>query len=780
MKKNKGWISIGLSMLALGILLGGCDLFASVGLGNSSYDNNINRLKALGVQTEVGKLKDPEMKEVRDDYNPMTTKRKAIFKYNELYLIGASMNCSNLQELINDEAQNYALMFTKTGDISYTRLTIKGVGAGDIDGDGLDEVIAVTFATNTKKLNMRIIDQSGTNYSESSDILIATISDFSTKNFTLKTEIDVEAGDIDGDGNDEVIIGFDNYLFVRDDSTTSFKQLGGLVAYDNTYSNDLIYNVRVDTGDLDCDGRAEIVAVDSVVDTSFKGNATYHIYKWDGTALNTLGSALVQNVFKTTTIKMSYSDVAIGDIDGDSLLEIVFGGVNDIAVDYELFLMDDFKQSYAFSSAYTNYSRSGGALPAVAVLDFDGDNMKEFVFHNKVMENLSDAGNVVKPLYTYTAIRPIASYQAYDQLSVGDMNRDLKEDIVYAETTRIAIVGMNSVGVAGVIKNINYMVKSVNQMLTTANVDIDSPVIEFVSKELVFTSPIVIAVLACPPVFNSLGQNTGNSGTSFGKSSASGVEKSRSLGFSVGVSIGFETEDRLFSQSKFAMKASIEQSFDWISSSSREIETYVSYNTGELEDGVVFTAVPVDVYYYKILSSPDSTEIGKIVSINVPRKNITTMVEKDFYNLHNGDADDIGSDILGHTLGNPWTYPSKSAKDTLIAGGKGIATPVATVGQGNGTTTVGINVTDGSSDGFEYSLEAKVEVEGGVGGVVAGVSAGFNFGMSYTVSSSKTTTFEGTVGHIPSASYSANMYNFGLFYYKHPKNFFVIDYWVEK
>ena len=69
------------------------------------------------------------------------------------------------------------------------------------------------------------------------------------------------------------------------------------------------------------------------------------------------------------------------------------------------------------------------------------------------------------------------------------------------------------------------------------------------------------------------------------------------------------------------------------------------------------------------------------------------------------------------------------------------------------------------------------------GGAKVGGSVGFHYGHSYSVATEDTAFFEGTVGNIPAASYTAaNIYKYGLMVY--PKqhggqNFVVMSYWVE-
>ena len=199
---------------------------------------------------------------------------------------------------------------------------------------------------------------------------------------------------------------------------------------------------------------------------------------------------------------------------------------------------------------------------------------------------------------------------------------------------------------------------------------------------------------------------------------------------------------------------------------------------------MIFTAIPFDVYYYTVVSSPDPSEVGNTLSINVPRMVQTLSVSRIFYNERNGQNPDIDTQVFGHTIGSVWSYPSAADRTALLAnGGLCCSTPAPTVGVGSGSTTLGIRMSKGQGTGTYNDFSVAVESEFGLGGVTFGMSAGFHYGFEYTVTNTQSTYYEGTVGDIPAVNYTTGIsYSFGLFTYPvalDGRTFTVVNYWVE-
>lgn len=119
------------------------------------------------------------------------------------------------------------------------------VAAGDIDGDGRDEI--VTGAGPGGGAHVRVFDQKG-------NVIYPKLFPFGP---TPRTGVDVATGDIDGDGKDEIIVGMGPG---QKPEIKIYKGNGKLMnirffAYNENFKG----GVRVATGDVDRDGKDEII-----------------------------------------------------------------------------------------------------------------------------------------------------------------------------------------------------------------------------------------------------------------------------------------------------------------------------------------------------------------------------------------------------------------------------------------------------------------------------------------------------------------------------------------
>jgi hypothetical protein len=280
-----------------------------------------------------------------------------------------------------------------------------------------------------------------------------------------------------------------------------------------------------------------------------------------------------------------------------------------------------------------------------------------------------------------------------------------------------------------------------------------------------------------------------NSVSTFGKTTGTTVEEETAIGFSTGFSVGYEANFGIFGSSEFTL--TVEQSLDFTSSHSTKIEKYNSYTSGPGEDKVVFTTVPFDVYYYTTVSSPASEDVGRTVSINIPREIQTLASSIGFFNEHNGHALDVDENVFPHSPGDVWSYPSADDKNRILReaessepGYRSLWNGPRPVSEGTGFDTIGISTTEGSARGASMDLSVKLEFSSTApGGAKVGSSVGFHYGFSYKLTTEDTAFFEGSVGNIPAAQYIPNnRYQYGLMVYPQhfgDQNFVVMNYWVE-
>jgi hypothetical protein len=358
-----------------------------------------------------------------------------------------------------------------------------------------------------------------------------------------------------------------------------------------------------------------------------------------------------------------------------------------------------------------------------------------------------------------------APFDIFDTV-MGDVTGDRKDDVVmFGGGGRIQIYYYDGGQYKRYIKTLSW---SNQETGCLPNVDNDSFILwDTGQRELLFSDPEVIAVLASPPYYEGINDD-GDGGTSFGYSKGSGGSDTHSGGFSVGMSVGYEFKDP-FGFGDVEFEASMKNSFSWAQSNSTEINESWGWNTPTSQDLVIFTAIPFDVYYYEVLKAPasgdaDAAKVKDVMTINVPRKVRTYHHELSYYNSVVPEAYRV---TVNHTLGDPSSYYNKGDRENLKkeAGNKGLFSlnTQMTAGGGGGSTTIGLEEVTTREDSFAYDVEVEVKASATVMGAKVGASVGFSYGYETTTTVSNGTFIEGTVPAIPSASYTPAMdFDWGL------------------
>ena len=702
-----------------------------------------------------------------------------------------------------------------TDDQSWEKWANKVACAADLDGDGLDEF--VIFYVVSGSFYLRVYDYGTGSYSSALNVTdIAPsdeIADEGSYNFNMDNlcrYLHLCPADVDGDGTDELLLAdYDTVYVVETDNGA-----GDLTVQErNTYS---AYVSSLAAGDTDGDGEDEFV-----VCVQGKGFGYYD---------SDLDKPL-SNPEMVTYASMGLLEACIGDFDGDSVdeLAVTNGASSSTTIyAYETTVNTGNLSLESTITGVTRLSFTGYRSDPCAV-DLDGDgNMDLYAAGSVIMDPLGGGATTysVSPFFTGGTVGSL------DQVGVGDMDGDGKQDLVllynysvssvaYAKTVT---VGLNTTGSlvakaypydyvtscavytdTTIIENIVF--NSFNALfgskrtLAIGNVDKDSARVKYTGHELKFTDPAVVAVLASPPYWSAVadadaayaGSYT-NWETSYGTVTSSSTSNGLTLGASVGATVKFEQEGGVFGiklaqfESELTTKAYLNQEISWSSTISKS----VSYTAVGGEDKVIFTCIPIDVYSYEVLESPDSVDVGSTLTLEIPRDYKMYSVTRSFFNENNGKVNDIDSTVLAHTYGNPASYPSKSDMQTLRGEYGGYkSTSALPVVQGNDNQASGVqNLEIAVESGFEVTTAVGVEVEASVGGGAGGASVlanlGFSVGYTGTISTSTGTTFGGTVGYLPTTYYSNAAYNYssGLFVYpfsdeRDGRQYWIVDYWVE-
>jgi hypothetical protein len=276
-------------------------------------------------------------------------------------------------------------------------------------------------------------------------------------------------------------------------------------------------------------------------------------------------------------------------------------------------------------------------------------------------------GRIEKPVYTFEQHYefnfpslvigdPVDSYD----IVMGDVTGDQKDDVVlFYGWSEIQIYYYDSGQYKRFIKNFGN--GSMYETGCLPNVDDDSFILRDTGgREMLFSDPHVIAVLASPPYYEGLNED-GDGGTSFGYNKSKGESSGNSFGFSIGASIGTEFKIPIIEVGT-EVEATLKASFAWAQSNSIEISESWGWNNPIAQDLVVFTAIPFDVYYYEVVSSPPGEEArpGDILTVNVPRKPYPYHMPLPSYNARVPEEHRIR---VNHTLGDPASYYTRAERD---------------------------------------------------------------------------------------------------------------------
>ena len=789
-------------------------------------------LDGLGVDTTPTPRVDDQELALPDSYSPFGGAR-TFDQINELLILGVplapSFNSNSVMTLIEevpdtldqDRNQLYdtSILFKpEPADTPWALSAGDAPGAlrtaarADFDGDGLEEFAAIYRLAGEDSVQLQMYDDK-----ESGFALVQTL----TVAMASPSEIVAETADFNGDGHSELVIGLsfpDSGQLIFLESVNGELQVAGTDRMLPQAFGGSELHLAMAAGNLDYDGAHELAVVVNesyyhASDTSLlRGTSRYFVFDDASSDYAKVADELVRNENAAVL-----ADVSIGDIDGDNLGELLFAGLtsfNPIAdCDYQYLLLakDDLAHGRELLGAQELDSGLASHCDTdepplelrqmhVNALDLDSDGLLEVQVNQFVFEDwrnsppwtpISGAEILAENLFPVTGTYD----RHYSALAVGDVTADKKEDvIIYSQANnRVEIWGLSEPKqewgmLASVAIDPSVAQQKSRPVLLPVNVDHDSVALQYDegSYQLVFTEPVIIAALAAAPCADNLGQDDDACRTSYGKGASSGTESEHAFSVTASVSVGFKAGFKIpviDVGAEVETLASVRTSAEFSTASSYQLTKTIVYTSGPIEDTVIFTSIPYDLYTYTIKSHSDPTQIGRQVVISLPRSPVELHVERNFYNAnvaHGGFM--VDEQVFAHTAGQPQSYPSAADKNALLKEFKGIEAGPAAVGAGAGETGLEIQVAKESSFGQSYGVEAELEVQATAGWAIAGFSIGAGYGFSLQHSHGTELTYAGGVGHLPPEQFAENGYQWGLFTYvqdQGEQQFEVINYWVE-
>ncbi len=322
---------------------------------------------------------------------------------------------------------------TLSGPSSNSNFGASVAGAGDVNGDGYDDVIVGANAVSSSTGQATIYHGSARGVSTTAATTLSGPS--SSASFGVSV---ASAGDVDGDGYDDVIVGASG---VSSSTGRAYVHHGGSSGVSTTVTSTLVgfsssnyFGFSVTSlGDVSGDGYDD-VAVGSYGYSSSTGRVS--IFHGSASGVNSVAAATLAG---TSSSAFGYSVAGAGDVDGDGSPDLVVGANN---------LSSGYGGAYVFygtgagmaTSAGTTLSPPGffSSSPQISpVGDLDGDGYDDFAVGSSGYS--SNAGIVyvfyggpAGPAYEADATLVGASSEYLGQViaPAGDVDGDGYDDLL--------------------------------------------------------------------------------------------------------------------------------------------------------------------------------------------------------------------------------------------------------------------------------------------------------------------------------------------------------------
>ena len=268
-----------------------------------------------------------------------------------------------------------------------------------------------------------------------------------------------------------------------------------------------------------------------------------------------------------------------------------------------------------------------------------------------------------------------------------------------------------------------YHVYSDDTLSTTAlamvDIDLDTVIIEYTGLHyLTYSDPKVLAIIAAAPYFEDVDvisdydyawQNT----TTYSFMVGEGHADLHAVDFEGGFYISTEKE---VGGGKIELETSLNATVEWEMEHTKTTEYTMTFETSQDEDSVVFFSTPTEHYVYRF-KVPDGkggyTEtIDTISNTFTPAYQVLTLDYYESIQSNYTTLPSIKGEALTSTPGDPSSYPASTSGYNVIAQWN---SDPAGVSFGNGAITQEVTITEEDSESINAGVTWDFQFGGGVG-----------------------------------------------------------------
>ncbi|MEM9802207.1 MAG: hypothetical protein AAGA20_17915 [Planctomycetota bacterium] len=773
-----------LTLAAAAALLAAC----SGGGGSDGPDGPPPPTLPLNVGTLSLSDFDPAM--VQPPPHPLGSDELSLTQRNEVFLSTPSADWEGgwhywVENWVQEDTANGHGRVPGTFEPYGAGRQIRAAASGQLDADPSEEIVAVQIVGHGLYVRLHRIDRD-----EQGTYHWTTLLDVQTPQFE-ESEVAVDLGDFDGDGLDEIalvlsdrhfgVYGNDSSLEVFDDPDAGL----GRMLYFERFSNHAA--MRPLAGDVDGDGIDDlVVALEG--DSGDPDDHATRVYLGERKATQlTLDEGWK---YQNRDSGVWGSRLVLGQFDDDLALELAYAATIGNSSSFwslraELFDYVPGSGVVAKPGSLLTESVAGdtdsvpGRSMGVTAVDRFGrgrDEIAMFVRGSSSMELhfLDFDENTESWAREPRATGQSASNFRAGNVAAGDGDGDGAEELYLGAirgtlNTKWLSYGWMESGENGAFhfepEHFYYMTGSIQPpIIVPGDHDADGFVVRSTDRiALQVSDPIPLVLLTAPPTKAGISQNANGSGTSYsvGSSSSDAVGVTSTLAWSA--SVGYEASD-LFDLFSASAKATVSGATTKSETQASRTTFVQGFSASWEDDVIVFQANLYRTYEYEILSASDPSLVGSYITLDVPIDANTYKWTVDYYNQVVDPSYRIDASLLPHTIGDPDSYRREADIEGLLASYVGWRTPSElAVGQGTGSNSQTIELATENTTEEQRELTIGAEVEFKAGGATVGASVSATSGSAYSVTTSEFTVYEGVVGDIDlPVDYDAWLYDFGV------------------